>query len=208
MKDITEMTLHDGTPVGNLIFTSRHNAGGSVSKTMIGAQVYSMESVNVVICANGRGEIMYNSLTRIPSHMNVRHKDFMPAHFRMSDLMLDKIYCTSVLGQLARAMGIVNDFICSGPRKNLKNSDLYHLRIMLPHNPYTKQEMIPIFLSQVSEMVRLLTSDPHPVIVASPEEICTRAEYDSSDIEMVKQMLLDAGFQPVRKNSKWYYLSK
>ena len=208
MKDITEVTLHDGTRAGNIIITARHNDGGSVHKTIIGTPVYSVENINIALRIANQGEIMYNTLMRIPSHANVRHKDFMPAHFRMSDLMLDKIHCTSVLGELARAMGIVNDFVCSGPRKNLKNSDLYHLRIMLPHHPYTKEEMIPIFLSQVSEMTQLLTSDPHPVIVASPEEICTKAEYDSSDIEMVKQMLLDAGFQPVRKNSKWYYISK
>lgn len=208
MNDITEMTLSTGIRVGNLILRSRHNHAGDVCKTVIGDPMYSNESLNLVLCAPTGGEIMYNDVTRIPSHMNVRYKGLMPAHFRMSDLMLSKVYCTSYLGECARAMGIVNDFICSGPRKNLKNSDLYHLHFISTHEPYTKEELLPVFLSQVSDMIRMLTNDPHPVIVASPEVICAKRDFTTADIPMVTQMLLDAGFQPVRKNSKWYYMSK
>lgn len=202
---MNNITLSTGIQVGNLILRSRHNHAGDVCKTIVGDPMYSNESINLVLCAPTGGEIMYNDVTRIPSHMNVRYKGIMPAHFRMSDLMLS---CTSHLGECAKAMGIVNDFICSGPRKNLKNSDLYHLHFIVVHKPYTKEELIPVFLSQVSDMIRMLTSDPHPVIVASPEVICTKCDFTVEDIPMVTQMLLDAGFQPVRKNSKWFYLSK
>lgn len=205
MNNFPEITLSTGIQVGNVILRSRHNHAGDVYKTIVGDPVYSNESLNLVLCAPTGGEIMYNDVTRIPSHMNIRYKGIMPAHFRMSDLMLS---CTSHLGECAKAMGIVNDFICSGPRKNLKNSDLYHLYFIVTHKPYTKEELIPVFLSQVSDMIRMLTSDPHPVIVASPEVICTKSDFTAEDIPMVTQMLLDAGFQPVRKNSKWFYLSK
>lgn len=203
-----EITLSTGIQVGNLILRSRHNHAGDVCKTIVGDPMYSNESLNLVLCAPTGGEIMYNDVTRIPSHMNVRYKGIMPAHFRMSDLMLSKVCCSSHLDECAKAMSIVNDFICSGPRKNLKNSDLYHLHFIVVHKPYTKEELIPVFLSQVSDMIRMLTSDPHPVIVASPEVICTKHDFAAEDIPMVTQMLLDAGFQPVRKNSKWFYLSK
>lgn len=202
---MNNITLSTGIQVGNLILRSRHNHAGDVCKTIVGDPIYSNESINLVLCAPTGGEIMYNDVTRIPSHMNVRYKGIMPAHFRMSDLMLS---CTSHLGECAKAIGIVNDFICSGPRKNLKNSDLYHLHFIVVHKPYTKEELIPVFLSQVSDMIRMLTSDPHPVIVASPEVICTKSDFTAEDIPMVTQMLLNAGFQPVRKNSKWFYLSK
>lgn len=202
---MNNIRLSTGIQVGNLILRSRHNHAGDVCKTIVGDPIYSNESINLVLCAPTGGEIMYNDVTRIPSHMNVRYKGIMPAHFRMSDLMLS---CTSHLGECAKAIGIVNDFICSGPRKNLKNSDLYHLHFIVVHKPYTKEELIPVFLSQVSDMIRMLTSDPHPVIVASPEVIYTKSDFTAEDIPMVTQMLLDAGFQPVRKNSKWFYLSK
>ena len=188
---------------------SRHNDGGSVTKTLNTEPKCSTESITLNLHAPSGTEIMYNEVICVPSHKNPANIYSMSSCYRMADLMLTGEYGNYPLRAIAKEMGITGEFNCSGPRKNLKNSNLYHLCFMLPHKIFKAEEVIPFFLEHVSEMLRMLTRDPQPVIVVSPELLSNKSDHSEvMSVESLTQLLLDAGFQPVRKNSQWYYLSK
>jgi hypothetical protein len=146
---------------------------------------------------------MYDAITRIPSAKNPMNINSLPAGYQMMDLM----HTSEILVSAAKAMGIDSAiYNCSGPRKNLANSDLYFLRLVELHEFAQNQGYEYLAVDQIYPLVQSLMRDPHPVIIVSPQ-YGTRWACPGT-VEDHIQMLLKAGFKPCRKNSDWYYLTR
>lgn len=195
----------------NIRFCVYHNFNSELLSDINGVVKNFAEDIAVTM-SDGTRRVMDSSIARIPSSKNPANRLSLPAGYQMTDLTSDTVW--KQLSALSRAMGIDKPtFTCSGPRKNLANSDLYFLRYICTEKAYRDKGYEEIFLSRISEQLRSLMREPHPVIVASP--YVQRNFYHISDapsasdnIERLQQFMLDAGFKPVRKNSKWLYLSE
>lgn len=188
-----------------VIFGASRSHGGIVSRGLSGEPETDVEEICLSLY-DDNANVMNNHMTRIPSHKNPANRFSTPKGYVMADIMLDKEH-SGMLSIIAKEMGITGDFTCRGPRRNLKSSDLYFLHTMCTREQYRNRGYCRQFLNQISKQIRMLTRDPHPVIIASPYVYGYKFG-KNEQVEAVTKMLLDAGFKPVRKNSKWYYIDK
>jgi hypothetical protein len=143
------------------------------------------------------------TIIRVPSSKNPANRFSLPADYQMTDILnMPRLKMKS----LAHELGIDKPaFNCSGPRKNLKHGDLYIINRVQVNGKYREKGYEEMFLDKVFKQIQALKRDPHPVLVASPKLM---RWYCPGTADDHVQLLLNAGFNPVRKGSEWYYLSE
>lgn len=163
---------------------------------------------DIIMTVYGNGYLaMFNSVIHIPSHKNPKYQ--MYPDYSMSSEMYD-VANESVLLAASHAMGVQrSDFECSGPRKNLANSDLYFIDRLRTETCCRKKGYCKLFLEHVYEQIKAFTGDPHPVIVTCPDVFGGwNRKKDPVLTDKLIQTLRSAGFKPATKNSRFYYLTK
>ena len=160
-----------------------------------------IENIVVQMFDDDENRVTYGDILRIPSSKNPANQFSVPAGYQMCDMM--SADNSEALYILSHVMGVNKDFDCSGPRKNLKHGDLYIINRVQVNGKYREKGYEEMFLDKVFKQIQALKRDPHPVLVASPKLM---RWYCPGTADDHVQLLLNAGFKPVRKDSEWYYL--
>lgn len=193
--------LHDrDTPVENVRFSAKY--------TIATADAAMPAKRNIIMTVYGNRYLaMFNSIIHIPSHKNPKYQ--MYPNYSMSSEMYD-VANDSVLLAASHAMGVHrSDFECSGPRKNLANSDLYFIDRLRTEKYCRRKGYCKLFLENVYEQIKAFTGDPHPVVVTCPDVFGGwNPKKDPALTDKLIQTLLSAGFKPTTKNGRFYYLTK
>lgn len=190
------------TNLMKITFKIYHNNNTTIDSDFIHVTKVRAEDI-VMEVWDDNNAVMHNVITRIPSAKNPMNANSLPAGYEMMDLM----HKSETLVSAAKAMGIDKPvYKCSGPRKNLTNSDLYFLRLVELKEFAQNQRYEYLATDQVYRSVQSLMRDPHPVIIVSVQN-GTRWACPGT-VEDRISMLMKSGFQPCRKNSEWYYLTR
>lgn len=186
-----------------------HNTDGAIISDA--SSVKNIESDNLVIMVtNGKEPVLYHQIIRFPSERNPLNQWSLPAGYKMADFMPRYKRYSS----LAHELGVDKpNYRCSGLRKNLTNSDVYLLDTITLFKDFLQQPCNEgkgyeqFLFDNIHRQLQALMREPHPVIVASPVISHTRWEIPGT-VEDHIQLLLNAGFKPLKKGSDWYYLTK
>lgn len=187
------------TNLKQITFKIYHNHSSTIDRDFLHVTKVRAEDIVMEVWDNNN-TVMYNAITRIPSAKNPMNINSLPAGYQMMDLMHE----SETLVSAAKAMGIDKAvYNCSGPRKNLANSDLYFLRLVKLYEFAQNQGYEYLAVDKVYSLVQSLMRDPHPVIIVSVQN-GTRWMCPGT-VEDRIYMLMKSGFKPCRKNSEWYY---
>lgn len=199
---VSKYHLHDeGTTVEDVRFDAKYSIATANATTP------SKKDILMTVYGN-KYLAMFNNIVHIPSHKNPKYQ--MYPSYSMADEMYDISSGSGVLLAASHAMGVhKSDFECSGPRKNLANSDLYFIDRLMTEVYCRKKGYCKLFLENVYEQIKLFTGDPHPVIVTCPDVFGSwQKGKDTVLTDRLIQTLLAAGFKPAAKNSRFYYLTR
>ena len=187
-----------------------HNTDGKI--TSDASSVQNMEPENLVITVmEGGKSVLYHQIIRFPSERNPLNQWSLPAGYKMADCIP---WWYKRYNSLAHELGIDKpNYRCSGPRKNLVHGDLYLLDTMTLFKDYLERPINEgkgyeqFLFDNIHRQLQALMREPHPVIMASPAISHTRWEIPGT-VEDHIQLLLNAGFKPLKKGSDWYYFTK
>lgn len=186
-----------------------HNTDGQIASNASGVKGINPDNL-VITVIEGEKSVLYHQIIRFPSERNPLNQWSLPEGYKMTDCMpWYKRY-----NSLAHELGVDKpNYRCSGPRKNLAHGDLYLMETMTlfkdwRERPINEGKGYEQFLfDNIHRQLQALMREPHPVIVASPAISHTRWEIPGA-VEDHIQLLLNAGFKPLKKGSDWYYFTK